>query len=72
MYKKFTELSNGKTTIIISHRLSSCIDADLILVMRQGKIVEQGNHNELLSLDGYYAKMFNLQAKNYHSANTVC
>ncbi|MNW40094.1 putative ABC transporter ATP-binding protein [compost metagenome] len=72
LYKKFTELSNGKTTIIISHRLSSCIDADLILVMRQGKIVEQGNHNELLSLDGYYAKMFNLQAKNYHSANTVC
>ncbi|SDG58877.1 ATP-binding cassette, subfamily B [Fontibacillus panacisegetis] len=72
LYKKFTELSNGKTTIIISHRLSSCINADLILVMKQGKIVEQGSHKELLSLDGYYAKMFNLQAKNYHSADTVC
>jgi ATP-binding cassette, subfamily B, multidrug efflux pump len=54
-------MRKGRTTIAIAHRLSTIQDADLILVMHQGEIVERGNHQELLAYRGLYHKMFLLQ-----------
>ncbi len=54
-------LMKGRTSFIIAHRLSTIRDADLILVMRDGDIVEQGTHQELLDRDGFYASMYNSQ-----------
>ncbi|BEP29815.1 ABC transporter ATP-binding protein [Helicovermis profundi] len=54
-------LMHGKTSFIIAHRLSTIRDADLILVMNNGDIVEQGNHSELLSRNGFYATLYNSQ-----------
>ena len=51
----------GRTSFIIAHRLSTITDADLILVMEQGDIVEQGTHEALLQADGAYAELFNSQ-----------
>lgn len=55
------QILNGKTAIIIAHRLSTIWDADKIVVMDQGRIVEEGNHAELVALGGLYAKMVTLQ-----------
>jgi ATP-binding cassette subfamily B protein len=53
--------SQGKTVIVIAHRLSTVAKADTILVMAHGKIVEQGNHNELLDLQGHYYNLWGKQ-----------
>ena len=55
------KLMKGKTVFIIAHRLSTTKNADLILVMREGKIIEQGNHDSLIKQNGLYAKMYNNQ-----------
>lgn len=60
----FNELMKGKTSFIIAHRLSTIIDADLILVLKDGKIIEQGNHKELLEKEGFYEKLYNSQFAN--------
>ena len=54
----------GRTSFIIAHRLSTIRDADLILVMNEGDIVEQGTHSELLSKNGFYASLYNSQFEN--------
>ena len=54
-------LMKGRTSFIIAHRLSTIRNADLILVMEHGDIVEQGNHEELLAKNGEYAKLYNSQ-----------
>jgi ATP-binding cassette subfamily B protein len=54
-------LAEGRTSIVIAHRLSTVVDSDWILVMEHGRIVEQGQHDELLALDGVYARMWSLQ-----------
>jgi ATP-binding cassette, subfamily B, multidrug efflux pump len=59
--KAMENLMKGKTSFVIAHRLSTIKDADLILVMKDGNIVEQGTHNELLSKDGFYASLYNSQ-----------
>ena len=51
----------GRTSFIIAHRLSTIRDADLILFMKDGDIVEQGNHKELMKKQGYYAELYNSQ-----------
>lgn len=55
------QVMQGRTSFIIAHRLSTIRDADLILVMRDGDIVEQGNHRELLARNGFYAELYNAQ-----------
>lgn len=59
--KAMENLMKGRTSFIIAHRLSTIRDADLILVMRDGNIVEQGSHEELLQLSGFYAELYNSQ-----------
>ena len=57
----FEKLTSGRTSFVIAHRLSTIRNSDLILVMRDGNIVEQGNHEELLKLGGFYAELYNSQ-----------
>ena len=59
--KAMDELMKGKTSFIIAHRLSTIKNADLILVMKDGNIIEQGNHEELLKKKGFYAELYNSQ-----------
>lgn len=59
--KAMDNLMEGRTSFIIAHRLSTIKDADMILVMNEGDIVEQGSHEELLEKDGFYAKLYNSQ-----------
>lgn len=65
MYHNMLEAAEGKTVFFISHRLSSARMADKIFFLEHGQIVESGTHDELMELDGRYAKMFCLQAENY-------
>ena len=51
----------GRTSFVIAHRLSTIRDADMILVMKDGDIVEQGSHEELLKKNGFYAELYNSQ-----------
>ena len=61
IYNTVFDTNNNNTHIIIAHRLSTIRNSDLILVMRDGNIVEQGNHEELLKLNGFYAELYNSQ-----------
>ena len=63
--KAFKKIMQGKTSFIVAHRLSTILDADLILVMNQGSVIEQGTHAELLAKQGFYYRLYNSQfAKN--------
>lgn len=64
--KSVDKISAEKTSIFIAHRLSTIVNVDKIIVLNKGKILEQGNHNELLKKDGYYAKLYNAY---YNSLN---
>lgn len=55
------ELMKGRTSFVIAHRLSTIRNADIILVMKDGDIVEQGSHAELLEKNGFYAQLYNSQ-----------
>ncbi|NLC48694.1 MAG: ABC transporter ATP-binding protein, partial [Tenericutes bacterium] len=59
--KAMGELMKGRTSFIIAHRLSTIKNADLILVMDQGDIIETGTHKELLDSNGFYASLYNSQ-----------
>ena len=65
--KAFNPLMEGRTSFIVAHRLSTIRNADVILVMRDGNIVEQGTHKELLARNGFYAKIYNSQFVNTSS-----
>lgn len=66
--KAMDNLMKGRTSFVIAHRLSTIKDADLILVMKDGDIIEQGNHEELLSKKGFYADLYNSQFENKATA----
>ena len=59
--KAMNNLMKGRTSFVIAHRLSTIKDADLILVMKDGDIIEQGTHKELLEQQGFYADLYNSQ-----------
>jgi ATP-binding cassette subfamily B protein len=65
LYRKFQKMIQGKMGVIVTHRLGSAKIADRILVLKEGKIVEEGNHEELMNMCGYYQKMYHEQAKWY-------
>ena len=57
----FAKMMQGRTSFIVAHRLSTIREADIILVMKDGSVIEQGNHDELLEKNGFYAKLYNSQ-----------
>ena len=59
--KALAELSKGRTTLVIAHRLATIREADIIVVLDQGRVVETGTHEELLAKTGIYAELFRLQ-----------
>lgn len=59
--KAFSRMMEGRTSFIVAHRLSTIREADVILVMRDGRIVEKGRHKELLRKNGFYAEIYNSQ-----------
>lgn len=61
--QEIREVSQGRTTLVIAHRLSTIVDADQILVLEQGRLVEQGRHHELIARGGRYAELWDLQAR---------
>ena len=61
VHSAIDNIIKNRTVIIIAHRLSTIINADKILVMNDGKIVESGSHNELLKNNGYYKKLYDIQ-----------
>ena len=65
LYNKFVSLTQNKTALLVTHRLGSTRIADRIIVMHDGRIVEEGTHDRLLLLNGVYAKMFNAQSEWY-------
>jgi ATP-binding cassette subfamily B protein len=65
VYQRFVDLTAGKMAVLISHRFSTVRMADRILVLEQGRIVEQGSHQQLVALGGKYAELFELQAAGY-------
>jgi len=65
IYRKFSEISRGKTAIIVTHRLGSAKIADRIIIMDKGKIAGVGTHDELMEKCSLYNKMFSMQAKWY-------
>jgi ATP-binding cassette subfamily B protein len=65
------KLMEGRTSFIIAHRLSTIRNADMILVMNEGDIVEQGKHEELLSRKGFYAELYNSQFEYVEAEETA-
>jgi ATP-binding cassette subfamily B protein len=65
VFRRFSELTAGKTALFISHRFSTVRMADRIVVLANGRIVEEGSHDQLASLGGRYAEMFEMQASSY-------
>ena len=61
----FNTLMKGKTTFIVAHRLSTIKEADIILVMNNGNVIETGTHEELLEKQGFYANLYNSQFVKY-------
>lgn len=69
VFDAFAAMSHGRTTLLITHRLGSVLMADRILVMKEGRLIEDGTHAELLSRGGEYAELWRLQADQYREDN---
>ena len=71
MYENLIEVTKDKTVMYISHRLSSAVLSDKIIVIGKGKVLESGSHSELMNNDGEYSRMFRLQASSYNKQEEV-
>lgn len=69
VYQRFAELTHGRTTVFVTHRLASVRMAEKILVLKEGRLIETGSHDDLMAQDGEYAKMFKLQAERYENVD---
>ena len=67
LMERLKQVAQDRTVVLISHRLSSVRDADFIYFMENGRIVEQGTHDELMKQQGRYSEMFMIQANAYHN-----
>ena len=65
VFRRFSALVKGRTAIIVSHRFSTVRMADRIIVLSGGRVVEEGNHHDLMKSKGLYAELFSLQAVGY-------
>lgn len=65
LYCRFREITAGRTTVLISHRLSTVRMADRIVFLSDGRVQEEGTHDELLAAEGSYARLFRLQASQH-------
>jgi ATP-binding cassette subfamily B protein len=65
LFERMRELLEGRSVVLISHRFSSVRSADRIYVLHEGRVVEEGSHDELMAADGLYAELFGLQARAY-------
>ncbi|GAA3223847.1 ABC transporter ATP-binding protein [Nonomuraea helvata] len=66
VHARMRQYRTGQTSLLISHRLNTVRDADLIVVLKDGVVAERGSHDELMAVDGTYARLFRLQARGYH------
>lgn len=71
IYQKYNELTAGRTSIFISHRLASTRFCDRIILLEDGHITETGTHEELLALGGHYAALFQVQGRYYNAGPDV-
>ncbi|MDP1522362.1 MAG: ABC transporter ATP-binding protein [Methylotenera sp.] len=71
LFERFLELAHDKTTIFVTHRLALAREADMIVVLDQGRVVETGHHEQLLASDGLYSKMFARQASRYMNSTAT-
>ena len=55
------DFCKNKTTLLVSHRVSSAKNADIIIILEDGKIIQQGSHNQLINTEGYYKELYNKQ-----------
>jgi ABC-type transport system involved in Fe-S cluster assembly fused permease/ATPase subunit len=69
--EELAQIARNRTTLVIAHRLSTIVDADEILVLQAGQIVERGSHAELMIRDGHYAEMWRLQLRNKNALETI-
>jgi ATP-binding cassette, subfamily B, bacterial len=65
LFERMRELLHGRSVVLISHRFSSVPSADRIYVLHEGRVVEEGSHEELMEREGLYAELFTLQARAY-------
>ena len=70
IFNRIYEFFEKKTVIIISHRFSTVRNADRIIVLEKGRIIEEGTHEQLMALNGKYAEAFLLQAKGYNDTES--
>jgi ATP-binding cassette subfamily B protein len=68
VHQRMREHRAGRTSVLVSHRLNTVRDADRILVLAGGRVVEDGDHDELMAAGGTYARLFGLQAAGYGTA----
>jgi len=69
LFNSILNSTKDRVGVFISHRLSSVKDADYVFMLEQGKVIEQGSHNQLMALNGSYSTMYKVQEKNYYTYN---
>ena len=71
IYRKYNEMTTGKTSVFISHRLASTRFCDRIIFLANGSVLEEGSHEQLLQLDGEYAKLYKVQSQYYQEGSEL-